>query len=860
MVDEEEVIQVSSYINLYLSGGGLALVIVAFFAVSFIMGMDTALPDAFGALGDKTILTLHSDFRQRDLLPLPKFLSGNFTRVQAVSRVLCRRALRKQHTLDWAYAGIDAINPLGGCADALASPSPPLASQVACDYILDAYSRVGPPPPECISEGALRELLGSSRVYHSDRSDIQSYDRHLVSWPVVGSRPVSLLDALPAATRLGLNDWETHLLDSAENATLKRAELVAGRPYYHLEFFRTIQFYGTFVTELADRGMRRFRLRDPTDLDAALDTSLGRKKKGTFRINLDTRYFNCGFGAPPSTELPSAPSPQSIEVMRDDTALIAYAELSNDCYVLDVPDSLGPRFTIPSLQARFGGVSTINGAAISPLAFVEPYVITLPIGWNGALHLCQMCVSQVVERYVGLDHIVLDRHPNVSIAGGHHAGAAYLDNFCVISTSRDVADTLIVGIVADSTEIGLWVHEINHASEHATSVGLELDNNRVSLKTSRLCGLRLSIDDIVRGRHCSGALFDIVLGHATSTLMLRREGLAVLDKVYQHIRDFGDALGVLSHNAVTEPLQLSSRLPLFTAKISAPCSSQVPCSYASPFGLGVCSRMLPVDVVCDIWRSSEKCGLTALTMCAFIFGMSALTRPPRATTARTPAGLKPFLPSLSRTSPASPPSALHAPTGWQQTIPTGERPPSPPVCSAAIVATIIHSGDLEFGGRWSMHCATYMRPGGVDILKVQDIILPLRAAGLRSRHPVILLHRHEDLPGKTGIRDEAIFLDQSFDLAALHGKDRHEAKAGAIDDDDKDKDVNAAGPGDPLWQGLHGNDDAGCTLECPNPHRRCPKCHVRKRMFFTCADCESIACVDACLVMIDDAPYCRDCA
>ena len=159
-----------------------------------------------------------------------------------------------------------------------------------------------------------------------------------------------------------------------------------------------------------------------------------------------------------------------------------------------------------------------------------------------------------------------------------------------------------------------------------------------------------------------------------------------------------------------------------------------------------------------------------------------------------------------------------------------------------------------------MHCATYMRPGGVDILKVQDIILPLRAAGLRSRHPVILLHRHEDLPGKTGIRDEAIFLDQSVDLAAQHGKDRHEAKAGAIDDDDKDKDVNAAGPGDPLWQGLHGNDDAGCTLECPNPHRRCPKCHVRKRMFFTCADCESIACVDACLVMIDDAPYCRDCA
>ena len=31
-------------------------------------------------------------------------------------------------------------------------------------------------------------------------------------------------------------------------------------------------------------------------------------------------------------------------------------------------------------------------------------------------------------------------------------------------------------------------------------------------------------------------------------------------------------------------------------------------------------------------------------------------------------------------------------------------------------------------------------------------------------------------------------------------------------------------------------------------------------MFFTCSDCERIACVDACLVMIDNTPYCRDCA
>ena len=77
-VDEEEVIQVRYYIKLYLSYGGLALVIVALFAFSFIMGMDTALLGAFGAVGDKTILTLHSDLRQRDPLPLSKIFVGQF--------------------------------------------------------------------------------------------------------------------------------------------------------------------------------------------------------------------------------------------------------------------------------------------------------------------------------------------------------------------------------------------------------------------------------------------------------------------------------------------------------------------------------------------------------------------------------------------------------------------------------------------------------------------------------------------------------------------------------------------------------------------------------------------------------------
>jgi hypothetical protein len=101
------------------------------------------------------------------------------------------------------------------------------------------------------------------------------------------------------------------------------------------------------------------------------------------------------------------------------------------------------------------------------------------------------------------------------------------------------------------------------------------------------------------------------------------------------------------------------------------------------------------------------------------------------------AGLKYFLPSPSRIGPAAPPSAVRAPTAWQKTAPTAERLPLPLVCYAAIVVTIIYSGDLDIDRRCWLQLATYLRPGEVDNLKVESIVLPLRAAGLRYRHSVI---------------------------------------------------------------------------------------------------------------------------
>ena len=85
-------------------------------------------------------------------------------------------------------------------------------------FIRQAYVDVGKLPADLDSQGAFRQLLRSSRVYASDRLELQSFARDLVSWPDVGSTKVSLLDVVPPAACEGLSDWKRHLLRDPDDA------------------------------------------------------------------------------------------------------------------------------------------------------------------------------------------------------------------------------------------------------------------------------------------------------------------------------------------------------------------------------------------------------------------------------------------------------------------------------------------------------------------------------------------------------------------------------------------------------------------------------------------------------------------
>ena len=63
------------------------------------------------------------------------------------------------------------------------------------------------------------------------------------------------------------------------------------------------------------------------------------------------------------------------------------------------------------------------------------------MGWSWSLHFCQSFVSNVVANVLGQDRMILDKRAGVVLDSRNtHAGAAYVDNYCVLNTSQDQAN------------------------------------------------------------------------------------------------------------------------------------------------------------------------------------------------------------------------------------------------------------------------------------------------------------------------------------------------------------------------------------------------------------------------------------
>ena len=157
-------------------------------------------------------------FVPRDLFPL-----GSFDLPKYGPEHVCRSVFQKRnalrHGIDWANAGVHALNSLAGVGHVAASTKSSQMQQQSLDRIFECYRDVGPVPDIRPAE-ALQELCTKGHGYHEDSvTSVRPYSKTCVSWPPAGFKLVELGACLREPDHEWFRTSEGHLLRDANEAS-----------------------------------------------------------------------------------------------------------------------------------------------------------------------------------------------------------------------------------------------------------------------------------------------------------------------------------------------------------------------------------------------------------------------------------------------------------------------------------------------------------------------------------------------------------------------------------------------------------------------------------------------------------------
>ena len=152
--------------------------------------------------------------RQRDMFPLAYIPEPCKTHARRPTSLLPGTSEHSWAAKRWANSGIATLNGLMGF-DGLSGETciPPACGLAARDHIEASYADFGTPPADLgTPEECYMDIIGSTAVYATDRSDVKPYVKDAMSWPHVGADAVTLTESLPKADRERLRDWQQVLL------------------------------------------------------------------------------------------------------------------------------------------------------------------------------------------------------------------------------------------------------------------------------------------------------------------------------------------------------------------------------------------------------------------------------------------------------------------------------------------------------------------------------------------------------------------------------------------------------------------------------------------------------------------------
>ena len=578
--------------------------------------------------------------RQRDILPLPYIperLSPQFCQSHSAKRRLhCKD--NETNRINDAFL---TLNTLGGrgLLEPSASEGLGVGSSACAAHVAHAFELLGGPPGDVEKKGALAALLLRSGQYADERADLAPYASEKLSLPEVLFNPIPLVKGLPASDQDLLSNWQStmladpscnddgHPLDTSDThpsniPNQQSNKPIPTKPHNDPLLFASQKTYAKFLKRLYDAGMLTWKNSGRKRVEGVLGVFFVKKKDGTLRIIFDTRVLNSKFKKPPKTQLPSAAGFGNLECVSENglqsDLFLASADVRNAFYTLEVPESLAAEFTLPPICHKYLIDCGLNIPDAGFHDFLVPCLKVLPMGWGWSLHLCQSFVANTVAKVVSADRSILDRQPGVVLRKQSDvATATYVDNFAVFGKDPVCVNRILKKIIAEFDLMKVPIHEQTDAVTKGEFVGLAFDNGKICIKKSRLWKLTYALEEVIARKHASGRTLEILLGHLTWAMMVRREALSLFVHIYPFCQNHRDQHCRIPNNVLRELYQAKSILPLLRCDVHSEWSSLVHCSDASLDGIGVCSAHFDPGTIHSIgtqaerWRYKVEGGLNA---------------------------------------------------------------------------------------------------------------------------------------------------------------------------------------------------------------------------------------------------------
>ena len=279
------------------------------------------------------------------------------------------------------------------------------------------------------------------------------------------------------------------------------------------------------------------------------------------RLIVDARRANQHFRAPPGVSLVSSEGLGKIEVelpeyvdvdtlfgqalLHDTQVYLGAADVKDCFHRMRMPPWLRRYFCLPAVPASVVGMAgqQLEDKVLGPRDPVWPCWAVLPMGFTWSLYFAQRAneAGSLSARELLSGTPLADRGPPLVIEAGRsdwEQHYVYVDNLGLLTGSAARADSAVDDWARGFGDKGLPLHKSEVVSGKVTTLGTELDGERLMASTTltRVLFLRQAIVGMLQRRKVPGWALEVLVGHCAFVDLSNRALLSVLHTVYRYMQ------------------------------------------------------------------------------------------------------------------------------------------------------------------------------------------------------------------------------------------------------------------------------------------------------------------------------------